>query len=62
MKDIRLHVTVLVLCVISELIGSKSFAIGVGKIVLLPMFYALIMGVLTAPPVRMKSRRKIRRS
>lgn len=49
MKDIRLHVTVLVLCVISELIGSKSFAIGVGKIVLLPMFYALIMGVLTAP-------------
>ena len=49
MKSIKLHLIVLVLVVIAELIGNIVFNVGIGKIVLLPMMYALIMGVLTAP-------------
>ena len=49
MKDFRLHLIVLVLIVIEEKIGNISFKVGVGTIVLLPMMYALLMGVATAP-------------
>ncbi len=49
MKNIKLHVIVLVLVIVSELIGNIVFNVGIGKIVLLPMMYALIMGVFTAP-------------
>ncbi len=49
MKDLRLHITVLVLVIVSEFIGTYVFNVGIGKIVLLPMMYALILGVLTAP-------------
>ena len=47
MKNIRLHLTVLVLVVISEFIGKFAFKVGIGTIVLLPMLYALILGILT---------------
>ena len=47
MKNIRLHLTVLVLVVVSEFIGKFSFKVGIGTIVLLPMLYALIFGILT---------------
>ena len=49
MKNIKLHLIVLVLVVISELVGNITIGVGIGKIVLLPMMYALIMGVFTAP-------------
>lgn len=49
MKSIKLHLIVLVIIVIAELIGNIVINVGIGKIVLLPMMYALIMGVLTAP-------------
>ena len=49
MKNLRLHLIVLVLVVVAEKIGNIAFTLGVGKIVLLPMMYALLMGVLTAP-------------
>lgn len=49
MKNLRLHLTVLILIVIAEWIGNIVITVGIGKIVLLPMMYALIMGVLTAP-------------
>ncbi len=49
MKDVKVHFIVLVLVVIAELIGNITFNVGIGKIVLLPMMYALIMGVFTAP-------------
>ncbi|MFC2336441.1 MAG: DUF3100 domain-containing protein [Negativicutes bacterium] len=49
MKNLRLHITVLILVVIAERIGNIAITIGVGKIVLLPMMYALLMGILTAP-------------
>ena len=49
MKNLRLHITVLILVVIAERIGNIAITVGVGKIVLLPMMYALLMGILTAP-------------
>lgn len=47
MKNIKLHLIALVIVIIAELIGKHSFDIGIGKIVLLPMLFALIIGVLT---------------
>lgn len=45
----RLHITALALVVIAELIGIKSFSLGPGKVVFVPMLYALILGILTTP-------------
>ena len=49
MTDFRLHLIVLILIVVAEKIGNISIKVGVGTIVLLPMMYALLMGVMTAP-------------
>ncbi|WP_286974792.1 DUF3100 domain-containing protein [Acetomicrobium sp. UBA5826] len=48
-KNWKLHVLVLILVIIAEWIGAFSFPIGPGKIVLLPMLYALIMGIFLGP-------------
>jgi hypothetical protein len=48
-KNIKVHAIVLALIIIAEMIGNVSFKIGVGTIVLLPMLYALIMGIFMAP-------------
>ena len=45
----KLHITALALVVIAELIGIKSFNLGPGKVVFVPMLYALILGILTTP-------------
>jgi hypothetical protein len=45
MKNIKLHVLVLAIVVAAELIGKVSFKVGVGSIVLLPMLYAMIIGL-----------------
>ena len=49
MKNIKLHALVLGLIVIAELIGVAKFKVGVGTIVLLPMLYALVIGIFLAP-------------
>lgn len=49
MKNIKLHIIALILVIISEFIGVKSFELGVGSIVFLPMLYAMVLGVLTTP-------------
>jgi hypothetical protein len=46
MRNIKLHVIVLVLIIIAELIGTISFQAGPGRVVLVPMLYALILGIL----------------
>ena len=46
MKNFKLHAIVLGLIVIAEMIGVHSFKVGVGTIVLLPMLFALLLGVL----------------
>ncbi|HAJ33176.1 MAG: hypothetical protein XE09_0037 [Atribacteria bacterium 34_868] len=47
----KLHLTVLVIVVICELIGSHTFKVGPGNIVLLPMLFAVILGILITPDV-----------
>jgi hypothetical protein len=48
-RYLKLHLIVLVLVVIAELIGTKSYKLGPGTIVLLPMLFALLLGLLTGP-------------
>ncbi|MCY6957254.1 DUF3100 domain-containing protein [Clostridium brassicae] len=49
MKNWKLHGIVLILVIISELIGAFNFKCGPGTIVLLPMLYALIIGIFLTP-------------
>ncbi len=49
MKKFKLHIIALGVVLVAELIGKHSFDIGIGTIVLLPMLFALIIGVLTTP-------------
>lgn len=48
-RYLKLHLIVLVLVVIAELIGTKNYKLGPGTLVLLPMLYALLLGLLTGP-------------
>jgi len=45
-KDWRLHALVLVTVLATETIGTYSFTIGPGVVLLLPMLYALIIGLI----------------
>ncbi|SHG06724.1 DUF3100 domain-containing protein [Ornithinibacillus halophilus] len=45
-KDWRLHVVVLLIVVLTEAIGTFQFTVGPGVIMLLPMLYALIIGLI----------------
>lgn len=47
MKNIKLHAIILALIIVSELIGTHTLKFGIGRIVLLPMLYALLLGILT---------------
>ncbi len=48
---VRLFLTVLVIVIITELIGTKKINVGIATIVLLPMLYAVIIGLLITPDV-----------
>ncbi len=48
---IRLYITVLIIVIVSELIGIHKIKLGPGSIVLLPMLYAVIIGILITPDV-----------
>jgi hypothetical protein len=48
---LKLHLTVLVIVVICEWIGIHKFSVGPGSLVLLPMLYAVIIGILITPDV-----------
>lgn len=45
LKDWRLHLIALAIVLIAEFIGKITFKIGPGSIVLLPLLYALVIGV-----------------
>lgn len=47
----KLHLTVLAIVIICELIGSYTFKVGPGNIVLLPMLFAVVIGILITPDV-----------
>jgi len=44
-KDWRLHLLVLITVIATEAIGTFSFSVGPGVVMLLPMLYALIIGL-----------------
>ncbi|MBU1001719.1 MAG: DUF3100 domain-containing protein [Proteobacteria bacterium] len=48
-KNVKLHLIVLGMIVAAELIGIIAFKVGPGKLVLLPMFYAMFMGIFMGP-------------
>lgn len=52
---VRLFLTVLAIVIITELIGTKKINVGIATIVLLPMLYAVIIGVMVTPDVLGKS-------
>ena len=47
----KLFIAVLVIVIVSELIGIHKFKVGPGSVVLLPMLYAVIIGILITPDV-----------
>jgi hypothetical protein len=47
--DPKLHLVVLGIVIISEFIRTQRFTVGPGVVLLLPMLYALVLGVLTTP-------------
>lgn len=49
MKNVKLHLIVLGLVIVSELIGVIKIPVGIGSIVLLPMLFAMVFGVLLTP-------------
>ncbi|EGO65381.1 DUF3100 domain-containing protein [Acetonema longum] len=49
LKNWKLHAIVATLVIVSELIGMIQFKVGPGMVILLPMLYALIFGILLTP-------------
>ncbi len=47
----KLYLAVLLIVIVSELIGIHKIKIGPGSVVLLPMLYAVIIGILITPDV-----------
>src|SRR5699024_1359704 len=45
-KDWRLHLLVFITVIVTESIGTFSFSVGPGVVMLLPMLYALVVGVI----------------
>lgn len=45
-KDWRLHLLVLITVIVTEWIGTFSFTVGPGVVMLLPMLYALVIGLI----------------
>lgn len=50
LKNWKIHLLALVLCVIAELIGGKSFNVGPAKLVLVPMLYSFVLGAIVSLP------------
>ncbi len=48
-KNVKIHLLVLALVAASELVGILKFDIGPGKLVLIPMLYAVIIGACLGP-------------
>ena len=51
----RLHLTVLIIAVISQFVGIQEIPIGIGAILLLPLLYAFLLGALLNPNVIAKA-------
>jgi len=43
--------TVFIISIISEMIGVNKFSVGIGTVTLLPMLYAVVLGIIVTPDV-----------
>ncbi len=60
LKKLKLHIIVIALVIISELIGIHKINVGFGTIVILPMLFALIFGILiTVKPINIAKKNEI---
>lgn len=57
---IKLYIAVLLIVVASEFIGIKKIAVGPGQIVLLPMLYAVIIGLILTPDILGRSVKSVK--
>ena len=48
---VKLYAVTLAIVIVTELIGTIRFAVGPGQVVLLPMLFAVIIGILVTPDV-----------
>ncbi len=46
---LKLYLTVLIIVIITESIGTITFSVGPGQVVLLPMLFAVVIGILITP-------------
>ena len=60
-SHVRLYIAVLLIVIITELIGIHKFPVGPGTVVLLPMLFAVIIGLLITPQVLGKSIRGLQK-
>ncbi len=44
----RTHLTVLVIVAVTEIVGTQTFSVGPGQVVLLPMLFAVVIGILVS--------------
>jgi hypothetical protein len=47
-EHLRTHGTVLLIVIVTELIGTQTFPLGPGQVVLLPMLFAVVIGILVS--------------
>ena len=59
-SDWRLHLTVLAITVVAELIGIIKIPIGIGAVLLLPLLYAFVFGLVLNPHIIGRSRTWLR--
>ncbi|MDY3868592.1 MAG: DUF3100 domain-containing protein [Pyramidobacter sp.] len=50
LRNWKIHLLALILTVVAELIGGKSFSVGPAKLVLIPLLYSFILGALCGLP------------
>jgi len=53
-KEYKLHIVVLVVCIISELIGLQKFTLGPATILLIPFVFAFFIGLFLTPALTSK--------
>ena len=46
---LKLYLTVLLIVIVTEMIGILTFSVGPGQVVLLPMLFAVVIGILITP-------------
>ena len=50
LRNWKLHLLVLVFTVLAEMVGVKTFKVGPGMLVLIPLLYAFVLGALCGLP------------